>query len=141
MTKEIESADQLRSPKEGIDNAGSPSPFRTCGPIPAYHERIIRHLVRNHEISIEPELWRSLNQNLDREEIKKLISLAIDRYRIPPSLTALSAFDAKLAFHELLQLDALSLIKTEAKTVGSQNSLHDRRRLQSAPQGKLRLPP
>jgi hypothetical protein len=73
---------------------------------------LIRQIVKNGAISIDTEHWLWLNQNFNPEEIKQLISLAVDEYEIPPPIKTLSIQDAKKSFVELQRFDALSLIET-----------------------------
>jgi hypothetical protein len=73
---------------------------------------LIRQIIKNGEIKIDAQHWLWLNQNFNPEEIKQLISMAVDEYEIPLPIKTLSILDAKKSFLELQRFDALSLIKT-----------------------------
>lgn len=68
-------------------------------------------IVRSHRISIPPERWRSMKSRMSRGEIKQVISLAIEGFRIPPPMVELTAADAKSGFDALRRLDTRALLK------------------------------
>ena len=62
-------------------------------------------------LEISASLWESLNQDLEKDEIKQLLSDAIEEHNVRMPMIQISEADMIKAFDDLCKLDALSLIK------------------------------
>jgi len=62
-------------------------------------------------LEISESLWESLNQDLEKDEIKQLLSDAIEEHNVRMPMIQISEVDMAKAFDDLCKLDALSLIK------------------------------
>ena len=62
-------------------------------------------------LEISASLWESLNQDLEKDEIKQLLSDAIEEYNVRMPMIQISEDAMKKAFKDLCNLNATSLIK------------------------------
>ena len=69
------------------------------------------NIIENNEISIDSEQWTYLNQNNTKDEVKQIISDAIDGLPLP--MRKISIEDAMLDFEKLKNFDASTIIKNE----------------------------
>ena len=67
-------------------------------------------------IDIDEALWNKLNDNLTKDEVKQLLSDAIENHNIRMPMIQISEAEMRQAFTELCNLDAETLIKSDSFT-------------------------
>ena len=72
-----------------------------------------RPVIKNKEIHITPKEWKELNDSYSKDEIKQMISDAIEDNDLPMPLRKITKLDAKKAFSELQSLYPLNVISNE----------------------------
>ena len=70
-------------------------------------------MVRGKEIHITEQEWKNLNSSFSKDEIKEMISDAIEKNNLPMPLRKLSRQDAAKSFKELQSLYHLDIISNE----------------------------
>ena len=70
-------------------------------------------IVQEGNIVIGKELWKQLNESMDKEEIKKLISSTIDEYEIPMPMKVIDLNDAVESFKSMTETSFEDLVVEE----------------------------
>ena len=70
-------------------------------------------IVQEGNIVIGKELWKQLNESMDKEEIKKLISSAIDEHEIPMPMKVIELDDAVESFKSMTETSFEDLVVEE----------------------------
>tara|TARA_Y100000310_G_C20642270_1_gene794640 strand:+ start:518 stop:1660 length:1143 start_codon:yes stop_codon:yes gene_type:complete len=71
-------------------------------------------VVRGNEIKISPTKWRRLNKSHSKEEIKKIISDAIEENDLPLPMRKIKKRDALEGFRKLLSLNTSEVVTNES---------------------------
>ena len=74
---------------------------------------LVEAMVRGKEIHITEQEWKNLNSSFSKDEIKEMISDAIEDNDLPMPLRKITKADAKKAFSELQSLYSLNVISNE----------------------------
>ena len=71
-------------------------------------------VVKDNEINISPTEWKKLNKSHSKEEIKKIISDAIEENDLPLPMREIKKRDATEGFQKLLSLDTSEIVTNES---------------------------